>query len=545
MKPAHTFSCIAAVALLLCGLLAANAPARNAQRGPERPHANPSPDTNADPNADPNPKPKPNPNPNADPKPNPNPKPKPNPNPNADPKPNPNPNPKPNHDKPVPTPPVTPPATTQAWWLAPSANGAIEGYADQVSALPGDKVALRINVPDGSNYSLRVYRLDASDSGGTELGCRPACATPHAGIAQPAATTDPITHEIRAPWSITDTIMIGRRWQSGYYVVQFVLTSGANSGQTGWTPLIIRRSPALPPARVLVEIPISTWQMYNTWGGLSAYSGGPWSDVVSFDRPYAGGLLGWEYPLVRYLAREGLDVSYQTDLDTNNDPASLLQHRLVIVNGHDEYWTAATSKAFYSARRAGVNLAFFGANIGYWRTRTQENGRALANYKHGGDPIVDPALTTGYFRDTKPECRLLGVQHQGGLMRWPEGGYTVDASGLSSPWFAGTGLIAGSTLPGIVSTEVDTIPNSFESLGQTCVPRMTTLFRRDMGGDTLGDARAVTYVSRSGAKVFSAGSLNFSWGLDDIWQRWMGQPSLVDPRLQRFVHNMLQDLAGS
>ena len=130
-------------------------------------------------------------------------------------------------------------------------------------------------------------------------------------------------------------------------------------------------------------------------------------------------------------------------------------------------------------------------------------------------------------------------------MGWPEGGYTVDETGLSSPWFAGTGLTAGSTLPGIVSTEVDTVPNSFESVGKNCVPRMTTLFRRDLGGDTLGDARAVTYVARSGAKIFSAGSLNFSWGLDDVWQRRMGQPSLVDPRLQRFVRNMLKDLAGS
>ena len=75
--------------------------------------------------------------------------------------------------------------------------------------MPGDKVALRVNVPDGSNYALRVYRLDASASDMTEVGCRPACFNQHVGIAQPAATTDPVTHEIRAPWSITDTINNG------------------------------------------------------------------------------------------------------------------------------------------------------------------------------------------------------------------------------------------------------------------------------------------------------------------------------------------------
>ncbi len=443
---------------------------------------------------------------------------------------------------PRPLAPVQVPALTGSWWQVPYANGAIEGYADEVSALPGESVSLRISSTGGASYLVRVLRLDASANDASGVSS----SQPHAGIQQPGAVIDAVTGEIRAPWSVTDTIAIGRNWPSGYYVVQFVLTSGPMAGTASWTPLIVRRSPNKPPARVLVEIPISTWQAYNTWGGMSAYSGGPWSDVVSFDRPYLGGLIGWEYPLVRYIARTGLDVEYQTDLDTNNHPASLKRHRLVIVNGHDEYWTPRTSRAFYEAKRAGVNLAFFGANIGYWRTRVQDNGRALAIYKHGGDPVTDPRTTTRYFRDTEPECTLLGVQHQGGLVNWPDGSYTVDARGLGNAWFRRTGFVAGDQLAGLVSTEVDTFPNSFASVGKTCPGRpVTTLFRRDQGGDTLGDARAVTWTSHSGGRIFAAGSLNLSWGLDDIWQRWLGQPSLVDARLQLFVRNMLHDLAGS
>ncbi len=186
-------------------------------------------------------------------------------------------------EPPRPLAPVQVPALTGLWWQVPQANGAIEGYADKVSALPGESVSLRISSVGGASYLVRVLRLDASANDASGVSS----SQPHAGLQQPGATVDAGTGEIRAPWSVTDTIAIGSGWRSGYYVVQFVLTSGPMVGTASWTPLIVRRSPNKPPARVLVEIPISTWQAYNTWGGMSAYSGGPWSDVVSFDRPYA------------------------------------------------------------------------------------------------------------------------------------------------------------------------------------------------------------------------------------------------------------------
>ena len=62
----------------------------------------------------------------------------------------------------------------------------------------------------------------------------------------------------------------------------------------------------------------------------------------------------------------GYDVSYQTDVDTQRDPNSLLQHRLVLDNGHDEYWTKEMFDAFDGAR-PGDDLAFMGANDAYWQ----------------------------------------------------------------------------------------------------------------------------------------------------------------------------------
>ena len=81
-------------------------------------------------------------------------------------------------------------------------------------------------------------------------------------------------------------------------------------------------------------LPVTTWAAYNGWGGRSLYDGGgfnglPRADVVSFDRPMQPvgspiweALQGhpfftWEYPLVRWLEREGFDVGYVSSLDVH------------------------------------------------------------------------------------------------------------------------------------------------------------------------------------------------------------------------------------
>src|SRR5207248_6654727 len=91
-------------------------------------------------------------------------------------------------------------------------------------------------------------------------------------------------------------------------------------------------------------------------------------------RPYGQGAQGpleEEIQLVHFLEREHVDVSYQTDLNTDLVPSSLLSHRLVTVAGHDEYWTKEIRDAFDKARDLGTNLAFMSSNIGTGRFATR------------------------------------------------------------------------------------------------------------------------------------------------------------------------------
>src|SRR5207248_269992 len=124
--------------------------------------------------------------------------------------------------------------------------------------------------------------------------------------------------------------------------------------------------------RALVE------QGWNTYGGFSFYEGTGRCQfdhrtyppcnrarVVSFDRPYAGNgasdFLDNEYPFIAFAEREGLDVTYCTDICVSEHPEVLLQHRALIGLDHDETWTNSERVAALDAFRHGVNIAFLGA----------------------------------------------------------------------------------------------------------------------------------------------------------------------------------------
>jgi uncharacterized repeat protein (TIGR01451 family) len=431
--------------------------------------------------------------------------------------------------------------------LAPAtAAGAVEGYASETSALPGDTLHFHVSTDPAAPYRVEIYRLGWYGGSGARLvGCVPGCAGFSQGQPQPRPAAG-APGPLRASWPVTDTFVLPADAASGYYRVRFVLPGGQSSAT-----FVIVRAPPGAQAAVLVQVPVNTWQAYNSWDGRSLYDiagAAARANRVSFDRPYAWSApmnqspLGWEYPLVAFLEQAGYDVSYQTDLDTDRDPASLLGHRLVIDIGHDEYWTEAMRDAFEAARDAGVNLAFMGSNDAYWRARYEDGGRTLAVYKSGDDPLAGADAKTGLFRALgRPECGLIGIQHQGGRLNWPAGDYTVVASALGHPWFAGTGFEAGSVVRGVVGVETDTIP-SWDG-GASCGHALTVLFHHEAGGDTLGNADATVYTAPSGARVFAAGSKRFVWGLADPPPGSGRTHGLVDPRLQRFARNLLDDLS--
>jgi hypothetical protein len=431
-------------------------------------------------------------------------------------------------------------------WLGPQVTDrSAEVYASQTDAAPGDRIALHVSTTPAASYRVLVYRIGWYHGvGGRLVECLPSCTGSEVGAAQPVPAPDPATGEIAANWPTTDTMTVGQNWVTGYYDVRVLLTSGAEAGGSADTYVILRQPASRTP--MLVQVPVNTWQAYNSWGGKSLYDFPGLqrrARVVSFDRPYSWfgpggqGPLGWEIPLVRFIERNGWNVSYQTDVYTDADPSSLLTHRLDVVAGHDEYWSKIMRDAWDAARDHGVNLGFMGANAGYWQVVMQDGGRSIMSYKSMYDPNPDPALKTAMFRELIPpryECELIGIQTQGVGQHWPPGGYTVEDA--SDPWMQNTGFEVGDVVTGVVSVESDTIPGN-ETAASSCGHPLTVFFHRDLGGDKDGNADATRYIAPSGAAVFASGSLQFSWGLDDFTLDPYEGHGFADPRLRCFIRN--------
>jgi hypothetical protein len=390
-------------------------------------------------------------------------------------------------------------------------------------------------------------------SGGRRLTCLvgssldPSCAKDEPGEKQPAPPApSPATGEVDAGWRVTDRLQIPTDWISGYYLAILKVTAGADAGQTGFVPFIVQAPPG-DRSTILVQVPTNTWQAYNTWGGRDLYTT-PKAIKVSFNRPYQHRhLFRWEYPLVRFLERSGYDVTYATDDDVDRDPAILLDHRLDIAAGHGEYWTTAERDGWQAARAHGVNLAFMGANAGYWQVRYEDGDRTMVSYKSPQDPEPDPALKTREFRNLeppRPECQLLG--EQSGQEDSETGAYfdyNVTGAGARDPWLRGTGLKPGSAIPGVVGFELDRVRPHCRTLPLTVLFR----FGKPRPGEAPLVADAVKYRACSGSEVFDAGSMFFAWGLDGWRDPEYSPPSWPPPpppssALQQVMSNAIADL---
>ena len=126
-------------------------------------------------------------------------------------------------------------------------------------------------------------------------------------------------------------------------------------------------------------------------------------------------IFGAEYPAIRWLEQNGYDVNYISGVDTAPDGAQLLNTKVFLSVGHDEYWSGEQRANVEAARDAGVNLAFWSGNEVYWKTRweTSIDGsgtpyRTMVTYKETwAHADIDPSDTsTGTWRD--PRFRIPG-----------------------------------------------------------------------------------------------------------------------------------------
>ena len=446
-----------------------------------------------------------------------------------------------------------PSPTVPTWEPSPE----IEGYASTTSVAPGETIDFHVSTQGAERYRIEVHRLGwYGGQGGRRLLCLPDpdCSTDKAGVDQPDPPAPDSNGMIAVDWTVTDSLTIPSNWVSGYYLAELIITSGPDAGRRRHVQFTVR-APDASPTAILVVVPVNTIQAYNKWGGKSLYNSGsigPRANRVSFDRPtnpqdLSSDLFRHEYYLIRFLEREGYDVSYATNVDVHRDPSQLLDHSMVMTAGHDEYWTKEMRDGFEVARDAGVHLSFMGSNTAYWQVRYEDNERTVVGYKDNTDPNNDPELETILFRDLadpRPECELMGVMFPGGhrisSLDTFSRAYSPVAASLGDPLMEGTGFTAGTELEGLVGYEWDSIQPGCAVPG-TVIPLLhwegEARIGEGEGGVGSSASDAVYYVAPSGAQVFSTGSLQFTWGLDEY------ERPFVSPGVQEMVRNVI-DVSG-
>lgn len=441
---------------------------------------------------------------------------------------------------------------TDAWRLgrydyrtASDIVGQIKGYAAATSVNVGASLAFQVSVSPAQSYSISFYRMGWYGGKGGRLMLSTAQLT---GRQQPACPTDTSTGTIACSWAVGYRLSVPATWRSGMYLA--LLTNA--QGYQNYVPFVVREDAR--HSALLVQQPVATYQAYNRWpddgrtgkslyeiysAGGTTLAGTTRAVSVSFDRPYAddgsGEFFSREYDLVRWLERNGFDVSYSTSVDTNRNGAALLNHDGFVSGGHDEYWSREMYDAATAARDAGVNLAFLAANDVYWQVRFGPSAagvpdRLMVCYKSAAlDPTADPRRETTRWRQwplVRPEQALLGVQFVGGLDR-------------AFPWvvrnadhwlYSGTGLHEGDTIPYLVAGEADALfPGTAVPPGDSQALLSASPIV-DKGGTSAVSSGSI-YRAPSGAWVFTAGTFRWPWYLDRL--------GYADARIQRATANLL------
>ncbi|HWF52293.1 MAG TPA: DUF4082 domain-containing protein [Solirubrobacteraceae bacterium] len=480
------------------------------------------------------------------------------------------------------------------WEVSGAGDSDIQGFGTAMSVPIGGTISFKINTPSTA-YHIDILRLGYYGGDGARMiaaGVKPSVSLPQS---QPACLSQSSTGLIDCGnWSVSASWTVPSQAVSGVYIAHLVRDDGKAAGDDSQIPFVVTNPSS--HSDILVQTSDETWEAYNNYGGNSLYncsvacpSGNPLAYkaayAVSYNRPWDGSfatdggesyLYYAEYQMIQFLEENGYNVSYTAESNVDSTPTLLQNHKLFISSGHDEYWSAGQRTNVQNALKAGVNLAFFSGNEMFWKTRWSASidgsntaYRTLITYKetHFNAPTdpQDPGTWTGTWGDPRfsppadggqPANSLTGQQFDinsgttdmqvpsqyGKLALWKHTAVAALAAGKSLTLAPGTGVLG-------YEWDLDE-DNGFRPAGLFDLSSTTATGLQaftDYGSTTTGNTATAThhltmYRAPSGALVFGAGTVQWSWGLNNAnaWQSGTTDPSSnpPDPNMQQATVNL-------
>ena len=458
------------------------------------------------------------------------------------------------------------PGTPESTWeMTPGDGSTIAGFADPFSVNISDTINFMIQSP-ASSYTIDIYRIGYYGGDGARFITS---LTPNISVSQnqPTCQTNAATGLVdcgnwgtSASWNVPATAV------SGVYTAHLVRTDGVSDDNE----ILFVVTNNASTSNIVYMTSDETWQAYNNYGGYSLYTGDATktansptfagrAEEVSYNRPLSTSqadidgitipasddFYQWDFPMIRFMEENGYDVTYvsQADVSASGGAAVLEKHKVFLDVGHSEYWDPGGRANVTTARNAGVNLAFFAGNLMWWKTRwaassiTGENDRTLISYKESLDSAQtdpeDPPTWTGSWRDPRFSPPGDGGQPENALtgQLW-----TVDCCSYADQVPSAFSKLAiwkntavASLPPGQTYTMPDEtlgpewdsdVDNGFRPPGEidmskTCEDVSYLLVTPSQNFAPGNACNSLTlYRASSGALVFDAGTIQWSWGLN-------------------------------
>jgi hypothetical protein len=300
-----------------------------------------------------------------------------------------------------------------------------DGYSNRMSVLPGDSVHLYFNAShESKSQAVRLFDLNGNVAASFVMDLFP------------------------------QEFPRGKAYENGfdYRKTATVLIPELRSGLYLWentVPIIIRaRHP-----RVVVVYSSNTENAYSPSGGKSFYDynsdGNRRAVRLSFHRPVRITRHGEAF--FRWMAKQDIpDVGYITDIDLD-DYHEIKKALLLIIPGHNEYWTRRARENFDRFVHDGKNAMVLSGNTMWWQVRYSDDKTQLICYKSADEDRIrltnlkttrwnDPTLGYPITKSIGVDFSLAGYGLKNDL-GWD--GFKIVSD---SPLLEGTGLRKGEIL---------------------------------------------------------------------------------------------------